>query len=1169
MMPSMTNRLWNYCTVATVVASISVSAGAIALSAESSGFEPKDKKQVLASKGKKADTSIGTLKSSTKKVKPTTEAKRPTVKPKDRGRIALKPLDGMGERKPHTNPFLDPQKELVTTRSSGYQVDPLTGMGLMVSPDGVPVYLQLRPSNVSSAWVGRAVGDEWSTAFLIETSYGPVGMLQSRRWGNFRFLPLGEDQIRITSINQNEIGICGNGTEWEIPVPEFEAAIENGQMGGLASSVLAGGNCWSDTEDQTTDGISFWLDPTGAKPPDGQSYTVASSNNQCTGQRVLNEDTPDIPDWSIRDYQCTGFPVFDRVIDILWAYSGDALQDVGGLTEMNALAIAEIALLNETFDNSRMRTRARLVGVEMAMWADPDDGDGIEDDPYIGSSSPPADLNRFVMEFFPNTNGLTNVFEDLRDERGADIVTLMVSNNSTSVAGIAMDIPSWEGGGITGGSAAMAGCVSTLGASLSGTYQHEVGHLMGGCHGSPNAEIEGDDAGATCPCRTPETDECNLNPMVEPNAFPDEFHYGYRFFVEYEEVPPTEDEVMRTLMAYPDEEGIAQRVFHFSNPDVQVFQTNSDTGVIDEDGDCCIDDAENAANAFVMDYWIAGVAKSPDANFAAGAGIAQYRCRTIPYDCDQNGRMDTEELDGSHPDGNENGLVDIDGDRIADGCPGRPCLSSPAVDFTRPRLQGGGGVIPDIGVYESAAALPFGPDDSLAYQLIDIEIEGLVHPNFNQLQIALVHQQVNQEEDVFILADCNLGENDSKVLNGTYRFTIPSTSPAFDTLATPTLCQAAQGGWGWVPAGVYRPQQPMTDTNWADPDSDPPVRRTAIGTWSLRITDDGPGGTGFLSGWSMQMAYLPYDEDCDGDGLPDGCNENFSLLTDCNVNGLADSCEINADPLSLNDCDLNGRLDECEDTSFLIDCGGGLWDADGSGAVDLADNTFLNDNCPEWPLNGNCRPDLCDIRADPTLDNNGNFFIDSCEPDGGDPCANRVFDSTVAGLTGAGISSSDLGSVSSTITVPVADDDGTNVIAGAVVNGNIQVIINNLIHDNPNEISLALRHNMNGFLIEIPLLPSACGGTGYFTVPNQFSIRDGSGISLCTASRQGGPIAPGVYRAEGSLGAFVGTPASGDWTIVMTDIGLGSSGGFDSWDIQFGHRPPDDNSNGVPDVCEP
>ena len=501
----MTHRFLNYRTAATLVASVTVGAGALALAAESSSLTTKDKKVAQVGKFGKDSTKDRTaaLKRSKAKVSKTQRqgssgSQTPSSRGKGKsGRIALKPLDNHGKRPQGTNPYLVPAKHLITKAEAAYHVDPVTGIGVMMTPDGTPLVLELRPSTVSSAWVGRAMGDEWSTAFVIETKYGPAGMVQSPRWGAFRFLPHGDGtgNVRISSTNQNEIGTCGNETDWDVVPEEFEELLAMGGLAGGAGGGLAGGgNCWSDTKDQTTDGVPYWLDPMSEKGPSGQSYTVVSANGLCSGAPELVLDTPDIPDWRVMDEQCTGFPLFGRYIDILFGYSQDVVDEMDGTDGVNAMAIAEIALLNETFVNSQMPVRARLVGTELGRVdtdADQDYYDTPGSEPYVGTFSPPADRNALVMEYLPNVQGLANLFEDLRDERGADIVTLIVANNNTGVAGIAMDIPMQETGGITGGSAAKAGAVSTLGAAMTGTYQHEVGHLMGGCHGSPNAVTNG------------------------------------------------------------------------------------------------------------------------------------------------------------------------------------------------------------------------------------------------------------------------------------------------------------------------------------------------------------------------------------------------------------------------------------------------------------------------------------------------------------------------------------------------------------------------------------------------------------------------------------------------------------------------------------------------------
>jgi hypothetical protein len=128
----------------------------------------------------------------------------------------------------------------------------------------------------------------------------------------------------------------------------------------------------------------------------------------------------------------------------------------------------------------------------------------------------------------------------------------------------------------------------------------------------------------------------------------------------------------------------------------------------------------------------------------------------------------------------------------------------------------------------------------------------------------------------------------------------------------------------------------------------------------------------------------PRSKDCNGNCIPDECE------TDCNRNGLLDSCDI-AQGIS-EDCDGNGVPDECEP-----DCNrNGLLDScdiarrisedcDGNGVPDeceLAqgdcDRNGILDACEE-DCDGNSRLDLCEILEGTAADCNGNGTMDACE----------------------------------------------------------------------------------------------------------------------------------------------------------------------------------------------
>ena len=94
--------------------------------------------------------------------------------------------------------------------------------------------------------------------------------------------------------------------------------------------------------------------------------------------------------------------------------------------------------------------------------------------------------------------------------------------------------------------------------------------------------------------------------------------------------------------------------------------------------------------------------------------------------------------------------------------------------------------------------------------------------------------------------------------------------------------------------------------------------------------------------------------DCDGDGIGDVCAIADGLATDCNANGIPDSCDT--------DCDGNGIPDDCDLANGATDC-------DGNGILDACE-----DDC-----NSNGIADPCDITDGTSFDDNGNGVPDECE----------------------------------------------------------------------------------------------------------------------------------------------------------------------------------------------
>ncbi|MBZ0171838.1 MAG: hypothetical protein K8E66_05615, partial [Phycisphaerales bacterium] len=110
--------------------------------------------------------------------------------------------------------------------------------------------------------------------------------------------------------------------------------------------------------------------------------------------------------------------------------------------------------------------------------------------------------------------------------------------------------------------------------------------------------------------------------------------------------------------------------------------------------------------------------------------------------------------------------------------------------------------------------------------------------------------------------------------------------------------------------------------------------------------------------------------DCDGDGVPDGCEP------DCNGNGTPDDCDL----IDLPDADLNnnGVLDVCED-----DCNGNgladFLDIESGSSADCNTNGVPDECEGGEDCDGNGVPDFCDLASGLFSDCNINGVPDECE----------------------------------------------------------------------------------------------------------------------------------------------------------------------------------------------
>ena len=270
----------------------------------------------------------------------------------------------------------------------------------------------------------------------------------------------------------------------------------------------------------------------------GQTYSLGTTNagavffspkkqtsQRCAGCEHPNKSSPIDPrtlrrakNWRNGD---------GNLVDLLVAYTSDARISLNFNTENEIKAYIQNAVSesNLCFINSKVNCSIRLVHV-------------VEVE-YNETQNPSLDLNRSVDQ----ADGYLDDLHSLRDQYGADLVTLLVSKGDGSLGGIAksMAYPSLEFES-SGFNVVVMDQIGAPNYSL----LHEIGHNMGCLHNREDAMNRG----------IPETDPSN-------NSVFKAFNYGKRWLVD--------GEGYRTIMSY-DTEGTltySNRIPHFSNPNIE------------------------------------------------------------------------------------------------------------------------------------------------------------------------------------------------------------------------------------------------------------------------------------------------------------------------------------------------------------------------------------------------------------------------------------------------------------------------------------------------------------------------------------------------------------------------------------------------------------------------
>ena len=169
-------------------------------------------------------------------------------------------------------------------------------------------------------------------------------------------------------------------------------------------------------------------------------------------------------------------------------------------------------------------------------------------------------------------------------------------------------------------------------------------------------------------------------------------------------------------------------------------------------------------------------------------------------------------------------------------------------------------------------------------------------------------------------------------------------------------------GWRWVTGEQWS----FTSWNPGEPNggSGQILWIESTGGWNDHVTSNSIQPS--IYEWPVG---LPTESDCNSNGIPDSCDISSGFDADCDSNGIPNSCEIAAGAL---DCNGNGIPDTCDILS-----GGASVDCNANGIPDSCDIA----SGASMDCNSNAIPDSCDIAIGASNDVDSNGIPDECKPD--------------------------------------------------------------------------------------------------------------------------------------------------------------------------------------------
>jgi hypothetical protein len=368
--------------------------------------------------------------------------------------------------------------------------------------------------------------------------------------------------------------------------------------------------------------------------------------------------------------------------------------------------------------------------------------------------------------------------------------------------------------------------------------------------------------------------------------------------------------------------------------------------------------------------------------------------------------------------------------------------------------------------------------------------------------------------------------------------------PAIGLYQLPGAAEPA-GGWTWVTG------EPVSVTDWTpgEPNNSGGTEcvaryRFQSGNLSWNDLADAFPAIEIEFNPLIQYAIIEWsasESDCNANGIPDSCEIASGSVGDCDNDGIPNSCEIAA---GAPDCNNNGIPDACDITSGLSR------DADQDGKPD---------EC-EFDCNHNGLPDDYDIATSASADCNRNDIPDECE-DGSMSAVTGSMGRFGSGVTASGTLTAMLPSITPvTVTVRARGD----------LNGATEFAV----------VKFANTTVANFFVAGGTDCPSGYDSETYTLSAtawnNMVAASQGGNVAVTVT---GSPLVDANQCADGFVEVLVSYKSSrydcnGDGLSDLCQIASGAlpdcnqNGVPDACDISAG-TVADIDQNGVPDTCQP